>query len=92
MHRYSREKNQNAATTDIMSALFNAEVAIIATEWEEIKQFPLELFEIFMKDAVIVDGRNCYSLEKIQYYGITYVSIGRPSVKKDVLVSEGITH
>ncbi|MEH7345101.1 UDP-glucose/GDP-mannose dehydrogenase family protein [Bacillus sp. JJ1532] len=79
-------------TSDLISALFNAEVAIIATEWDEIKQFPLELFEIYMKDAVIVDGRNCYSLEKTQNHDITYVSIGRPSVKKNILLNTAITH
>ncbi|KAB2329714.1 UDP-glucose/GDP-mannose dehydrogenase family protein [Cytobacillus depressus] len=79
-------------TTDLISALFNAEVAIIVTDWDEIKQFPLELFEIYMKEAVIIDGRNCYSLEKIQNYDITYVSIGRPSVKKDTLLNAAMIH
>ena len=35
---------------------------MIATEWDQIKSFPLHLYELYMKDAVIIDGRNCLSL------------------------------
>lgn len=69
-------------TTDIRMALYGAELAIIATEWDQIKHIPLEIYDSFMKEAIIIDGRNCYSIEKIQQYPITYISIGRPPVSK----------
>ena len=67
-------------TINIKTALLHAEVAIIATDWEQIKHFPLERYELYMKEPVIIDGRNCYSLVEIKKHPITYISIGRPSV------------
>ena len=66
-------------TDDIREALLDSDLAIIATEWEQIKLFPLHLYELYMKEPVIIDGRNCLSLEEIQKHSIHYVSIGRPS-------------
>jgi UDPglucose 6-dehydrogenase len=67
---------------DIRFALQDADLAIIATEWEQIKHVPLEVYRTFMKNPIVIDGRNCYPLEKIQMYPITYISIGRPAVNK----------
>lgn len=67
-------------TQDIRLALKHADLAIIATEWEEIKHIPLETYKLYMKEPVVIDGRNCYSLQEIQKYPITYISIGRPTV------------
>ncbi|MFF2447836.1 UDP-glucose dehydrogenase family protein [Neobacillus sp. NPDC058068] len=68
---------------DIRFALHEAELAIIATDWEQIKHVPLEVYCTHMKDPIVIDGRNCYSLKEIQKYPITYFSIGRPYVFKD---------
>ena len=51
-------------TQDIRLALLHADVAIIATEWEEIKQLPLDSYELYMKKPIVIDGRNCYSLQR----------------------------
>jgi UDPglucose 6-dehydrogenase len=67
-------------TTDIREALKEADFAVIATEWDQIKHLPLDAFIAYMKEPIIFDGRNCYSLKDIQRYPITYVSIGRPSI------------
>jgi UDPglucose 6-dehydrogenase len=75
-------------TTEILEALTGAELAIIATEWDQIKDLPLEVFEQVMKDPIVVDGRNCYSLKDIQQYGITYVSIGRPTISQANRINE----
>jgi len=66
-------------TDDIREALLDSELVIIATEWDQIKFFPLHLYELYMKKAVIIDGRNCLSLHEIQNHSIHYVSIGRPT-------------
>ncbi|SDN24641.1 UDP-glucose/GDP-mannose dehydrogenase family protein [Bacillus sp. OK048] len=66
-------------TTDIRQALKDADFAVIATEWEQIKHLPLETYTTCMKEAVVLDGRNCYSLKEIQQHPINYVSIGRPA-------------
>jgi UDPglucose 6-dehydrogenase len=66
-------------TTDIRSALKNAEIAIIATEWEQIRHLPLDTYQTLMKNPIVIDGRNCYYLDDVRKYPITYISIGRPA-------------
>ncbi|WP_077210806.1 UDP-glucose dehydrogenase family protein [Bacillus dakarensis] len=66
----------------IESALQNADAAIIATEWNEIKHASLDIYEKYMRTAIVIDGRNCYSLKDIQNHNITYISIGRPPIIK----------
>ena len=65
---------------DIREALTNAELAIIATEWEQIRHLPLEVYLTHMKKPIVIDGRNCYSLRAVQQYPITYRSVGRPDI------------
>jgi UDPglucose 6-dehydrogenase len=67
-------------TTNIHQALKGADFAVIATEWDQIKHHPLDTYAAYMKEPIIFDGRNCYSLKDIQRYPITYVSIGRPTI------------
>ncbi|URT70236.1 UDP-glucose dehydrogenase family protein [Cytobacillus firmus] len=67
-------------TMDINLAIEDADIAIIATEWDHIKHFPLERYTERMKSAIIIDGRNCYSLQDISKHPITYFSIGRPAI------------
>ena len=57
----------------------DSELVIIATEWDQIKSFPLHLYELYMKEAIIIDGRNCLSLHEMKDHSIHYVSIGRSS-------------
>ncbi len=69
-------------TTNIQQALIEADFAVIATEWDQIKHLPFDTYLAYMKGPIIFDGRNCYSLKEIQQYPITYVSIGRPIILK----------
>ncbi len=70
-------------TMDILLALSGAELVIIATEWDQIKHLPLEMYSRLMKAPIIIDGRNCYSLSEVRKHPLTYVSIGRPSIIQD---------
>ena len=65
--------------------LQHADLAIIATEWESIKQIPLENFLRYMKEPIVVDGRNCFSLEEIKKIPMTYISIGRPIITNKLI-------
>ncbi|KGM46392.1 UDP-glucose/GDP-mannose dehydrogenase family protein [Neobacillus niacini] len=67
-------------STTIREAVKGADFAVIATEWDQIKHLPLDTYTAYMKEPIIFDGRNCYSLKDIQRYPITYVSIGRPTI------------
>jgi len=71
--------NQITYTNDIRDALMDSELAIIATEWDQIKSFPLHLYELYMKEAIIIDGRNCLPLHEMINHSIHYISIGRSS-------------
>jgi UDPglucose 6-dehydrogenase len=71
--------NRLTYTDDIRDALMDSELAIIATEWDQIKSFPLHLYELYMKEAVIIDGRNCLPLHEMINHSIHYISIGRSS-------------
>lgn len=65
---------------DILRALAGADFAIIATEWDQIKYLPLNVYCTHMKKPIVIDGRNCYSLQEIAKYPIIYRSVGRPDV------------
>lgn len=56
-------------------ALKDADVCFIFTEWDEIKGVLPQEYKKFMKNAVIYDGRNIYSLDEMK--DIEYYSIGR---------------
>ena len=71
--------NSITYTDDIRDAIMDRELVIIATEWDQIKSFPLHLYELYMKEAVIIDGRNCLPLAEIKDHCIQYISIGRSS-------------
>jgi UDPglucose 6-dehydrogenase len=66
-------------------ALREADVAFIVTEWEQIKNLPLDTFEKLMKEPIVFDGRNCYDLEEVKKHSIEYYSIGRPSIRNKLL-------
>jgi UDPglucose 6-dehydrogenase len=61
----------------IEEALTGADMVFIATDWDEFKDLPLGIYEQFMDQPIIFDGRNCYSLEMVSKYNIEYYSIGR---------------
>ncbi|CAM4282497.1 UDP-glucose dehydrogenase family protein [Lacicoccus alkaliphilus] len=65
---------------NIEDAVRDAEIAIILTEWKEIKSFPIEKYESLMETPVVFDGRNCFTLEGVGKTGVEYHSIGRPSI------------
>ncbi|MCM3386870.1 UDP-glucose dehydrogenase family protein [Ureibacillus chungkukjangi] len=69
--------------SSVEEALQEAEVALILTEWDEIKKIDIESFRK-MKTPIVFDGRNCFDLESLQKSGIEYHSIGRPVVKPEI--------
>lgn len=67
-------------TNSLHEALKGADLALIVTDWEEIKTIDLNTFSELMKQPVVFDGRNCFQLDIVAKYPIEYHSIGRPSV------------
>ncbi|WP_409274870.1 UDP-glucose dehydrogenase family protein [Neobacillus sp. SCS-31] len=68
---------------DITQALTDAETAIIATDWDQIRHLRPSVFATYMKEPIIIDGRNCFPLDKMSVEPITYISIGRPALIRE---------
>lgn len=66
---------------DQYDALKGADGLLIATEWPEYRTPDFDLMASTLKNKVIFDGRNLYSLETIAELGFNYFSIGRNTVK-----------
>ncbi|MCL6605975.1 MAG: UDP-glucose/GDP-mannose dehydrogenase family protein [Paenibacillus sp.] len=64
----------------IEATLVNADICFIFTEWSEIKNFELYKFTELMRNPLVMDGRNCYSLTDAEEAGLIYESIGRKKV------------
>lgn len=54
-----------------------ADLLIIATEWDQFRDIDKKRLKSLMKKPVIMDGRNIYDPKEIRKYGFKYVSIGR---------------
>jgi len=55
-----------------------ADALVIATEWNEFKQFDLNRVKKLLKNPVVFDGRNIYDTVSMKKMGFKYYSIGRP--------------
>lgn len=65
-------------TEKINEALTGADCAVIVTDWPDIKKMELSTYTKLMKQAIVFDGRNCYSLNDVRKSNVEYYSIGRP--------------
>jgi len=72
----------NYAETEY-DALKDADALLIFTEWNEFRNPDFEEVKSLLKQPLIFDGRNIFSLEKMEELGFTYYSIGRKVVNKD---------
>ena len=62
-------------------ALKNAEALLIMTEWNEFRNPDFDMLKKELKNPVIFDGRNIFTVEKMQEAGFKYYSVGRASVE-----------
>lgn len=62
------------------SVIEDVDALIICTEWNEFRRPDMDRFAQVMKEPVIFDGRNLYDLQRAREAGLTYISVGRPSV------------
>lgn len=64
----------------IEQALEGADLCLIFTEWADVKALKAETFRTLMKTPIVLDGRNCFPLKCFEGSGVTYDSVGRPTV------------
>jgi len=62
---------------DTYDAVADADVLVIATEWNQFRNLDLGRLRDLMKRAVIVDLRNVYSPGRMSDQGFHYTSVGR---------------
>ncbi len=63
----------------VEEALYDADAAIIITEWDEISTIKVEDFKKYMKTPIIIDGRRVYNPEEYNN-DIRLVSFGRTEI------------
>lgn len=61
----------------IAEAIQDADLCFILTEWDEIRNVDCSIYKSLMKNAIVIDGRNCYETYELINKGIRYESIGR---------------
>lgn len=66
----------------VEETLKDADLCMIFTEWDFVKKLDLSLYEKLMKKPIVIDGRNCYSLDEMKKTNIIYDSIGRKTINK----------
>lgn len=65
---------------DQYEALLGADALIIATEWAVFRTPDFKKIKAELKDQVVFDGRNIFSVEKMEELQLTYYSIGRKTI------------
>ena len=61
----------------IEETIKKADICLIMTEWDEVKEFDIKMYEKLMAKPIVLDGRNCYRLDEVNDAKILYESIGR---------------
>jgi UDPglucose 6-dehydrogenase len=62
---------------DAYSAVKDADVAILMTEWNEFKEIDLKKLKEHMRTPNLIDARNIYNPERAKSLGFTYIGVGR---------------
>jgi UDPglucose 6-dehydrogenase len=73
--------------SDAYAAAKGADALVIATEWKEFRDLDFDRLGSEMKSPLLVDLRNLYNLPDMERSGFRYVSIGRPEVGGDNVVT-----
>jgi len=76
------EKIQYCETID--EAIKGADLCLILTEWDEVKQYDIHKFQELMATPVVLDGRNCYSLDMFENTQVVYDSVGRQTINQEL--------
>lgn len=69
----------------IEEALQDADLCLILTEWDEVKNLDVDMYRQLMRVPIVLDGRNCYKLKQFDDSGVIYDSIGRKTMNLELL-------
>ena len=73
-------------------AVEGASALIVVTEWSEFRNPDFDRIYEILKHPAMFDGRNVYSLEKMQGLGFYYESMGRKIVHEQVRETLAVHH
>lgn len=76
---------------NVYTPLQGADGLVIVTEWNEFRNPDFNKIKEALKQPVIFDGRNVFSLERMTELGFYYESIGRDTVNKEILKSAPVS-
>lgn len=63
-------------------ALDGADALVIVTEWNEFRNPDFNLLKKRLKNPIVFDGRNIFSVDEMEKLGFNYYSIGRRTVRQ----------
>jgi UDPglucose 6-dehydrogenase len=66
--------------SDAYAAADDVEALLILTDWKEFAQLDLQRLNRSMRYPIVVDGRNLYDPGVMLENGLTYFSVGRPTI------------
>jgi UDPglucose 6-dehydrogenase len=69
----------------MISAVKDADAAVIVTEWDEFRALPTAEARTAMRNPLIIDGRNLLDPAEVRAAGFVYEGIGRPTSPLDAL-------
>lgn len=72
--------NKIEYANDPYEVAVDADALLIATEWGVFRSPDFDLLSSKLKNKLIFDGRNIFSLSKMEELGYTYYSIGRRTI------------
>ena len=81
MHIYNLNKKKIKFFNNEYKALINANALVLVTEWAQFRQPNFEMIIDYLKEPIIIDGRNQYDPTYLKSVGIDYFGIGRSNVK-----------
>ena len=64
----------------VVQAVDGADALVIVTEWNEFRSPTFEEIHRRLRQPIIFDGRNLYSLDAMRKRDFEYYSIGRPAI------------
>ena len=75
--KFKEEHPDTECFQDLYECAKGADLVLILTEWQAIRELDLQKLASVMAVPVMVDGRNVFNPEKARAAGFTYLSVGR---------------
>ena len=78
IHTASRVHPQLSYEADLATALQDADLVVLVTEWDEFRHMDPSWALPLVKTATVIDGRNTLDATAWRAAGWTYIGLGRP--------------